>query len=84
MKRIVRLEIDHCLRCPHSGPDINITRTECNKAGGKMICWDGSDIEKRSAYIPDWCPLWVAQGKPMWKPNICIREIAQQGGEGER
>lgn len=69
MKRIIRLEIDHCLKCTHSGPDINITRTECKKAGGKMICWDGSDIEKRSAYMPDWCPFWNAQGKPLSKPS---------------
>jgi hypothetical protein len=27
MNRIVRIEIDHCLRCPHSGQDINTTRT---------------------------------------------------------
>lgn len=82
MKRIVRLEIDHCLRCPHSGPDINVTRAECKQAGGKMICWDGDSIETRSAYIPDWCPLWVAQGKPMWKPNATADRPAKAGERG--
>jgi hypothetical protein len=72
MNRIARIEVDHCLRCPHSGQDINTTRTKFHKAGGKMICWDGDSIEQRSVYIPDWCPLWVAHGKPMCKQNATL------------
>ena len=77
MNRIARVEIDHCLRCPHSGQDINTTRTKFHKAGGKMICWGGDSIEQRSVYIPDWCPLWVAHGKPMCKQNARLHRTSE-------
>lgn len=69
MKRVVRLEVFHCWGCPHSGPDINVTRTECKIASGRTIFFDGDPKEKWDAFIPDWCPLWNKQGKPMWKPE---------------
>ena len=30
-----------------------------------MCYWYGSEEEDRDAFIPDWCPLWNEQGKPM-------------------
>ena len=65
MQRIVRLEIKHCGSCPHGHRDANTTRRECRKAGDAMCYWYDSDEEDRHAFIPDWCPLWNEQGKPM-------------------
>lgn len=46
---------DVCSSCPSRTADQNITRWQCGKMRGRMICWMGEGEDSHP--IPDWCPL---------------------------
>ena len=55
MKKRYESVIEHCSYCPSVDSDQNITRLQCRKMNGKMICWMGDHEDTEP--IPKWCPL---------------------------
>ena len=63
--KIITIQVKHCLGCPYSTNDQNLTRLECMKARNRTIFFACAPEEDLEYYIPEWCPIWKAQGQQM-------------------